>query len=101
MLELVELRLQVQGLLQILQELSLECDDLVDVAKQGVDLGIREECLAFHGLQIVLQQIVQVLQVNRDGGWFNRAQKIIQIWGGRAIFPFFCEGTAAKMHKLN
>jgi len=79
MLELVELRLQVQGLLQILQELSLECDDLVDVAKQGVDLGIREECLAFHGLQIVLQQIVQVLQVNRDGGWFNRAQKIIQI----------------------
>lgn len=61
-LELVKLRLQVQGLLQILQELALECHDLVDVAEQRVDLGVGEECLAFHGLQIVLQQIVQMLQ---------------------------------------
>lgn len=58
MLELVEIRFQVQGLLQILQELALECDDLVYVAEQSVDLGIGQECLAFHWLQIVLQQVV-------------------------------------------
>lgn len=61
-LELVELRLQIEGLLQVLQELALECYDLVDISEKSVYLGIREECLAFHGLQIVFQQIVQMLQ---------------------------------------
>lgn len=61
-LELVEVGLQIEGLLQVLQELALERHDLLDVAEERVDLRARQERLLLQRLQVVLQQVVQVLE---------------------------------------
>ena len=58
----MEIRLEVERFLEFLQELALERHDLLDVAEQRVDLGVGEEGLLLEGLQVVLEQIVQMLR---------------------------------------
>lgn len=58
MVKVVEIGLHLDGVIEILQELSLKRDDLLDIAEQRVDLRVRQEGLAFKGFQVVLQQII-------------------------------------------
>jgi hypothetical protein len=62
----MEIGFEFERLLQVLQELPLERDDLLDVAEQRVDLGVRQKRLLLQRFQIVLQQVVQVLAQSRD-----------------------------------
>lgn len=41
MIEIVEIRFNFDRVIEILQELSLKCHYFLDIAKQGVDFGIR------------------------------------------------------------
>lgn len=41
LIKLMEVRLEFQGLLEVLQELTLECDDFLDVSEQRCNLGVR------------------------------------------------------------
>lgn len=58
MVKTVEIGLHLDGVIEILQELSLKRDDFLDITKQRVDLRVRQEGLAFKGFQVVLQQII-------------------------------------------
>lgn len=58
MVKAVEIGLHLDGVIEILQELSLKRDDLLNITKQRVDLRVRQEGLAFKGFQVVLQQII-------------------------------------------
>lgn len=58
MVKAIEIGLHLDGVIEILQELSLKRDDFLNITKQRVDLRIRQEGLAFKGFQIVLQQII-------------------------------------------
>lgn len=58
MIEAIEIGLHLDGVIEILQELSLKRDDFLNITKQRVDLRVRQEGLAFKGFQIVLQQII-------------------------------------------
>jgi len=41
MVKAVEIGLHLDGVIEILQELSLKCDDLLNITKQRVDLRVR------------------------------------------------------------
>lgn len=58
MVKTIEIGLHLNGVIKILQELSLKCDDFLNITKQRVDLRVWQESLAFKGFQIVLQQII-------------------------------------------
>lgn len=58
MVKAIEIDLHLDGVIEILQELSLKRDDFLDITKQRVDLRVRQEGLAFKGFQVVLQQII-------------------------------------------
>lgn len=49
MVKAVEIGLHLDGVIEILQELSLKRDDFLDITKQRVDLRVRQEGLAFKG----------------------------------------------------
>lgn len=55
------MRLDSQSFFQALLEHALESHNLLDVSKEGIDLGRREKCFLFQWFQIVLQQVVQML----------------------------------------
>lgn len=54
----VEVGLEFEGFLKILQELTLECDDLLDVAKEGSNFGVWQERFTFERLKVVLEEVV-------------------------------------------
>lgn len=58
MVKAIKIGLHLDGVIEILQELSLKCDNFLNITKQRVDLRVRQEGLAFKGFQIVLQQII-------------------------------------------
>lgn len=58
MIKAIEIDLHLDGVIEILQELSLKRDNFLDITKQRVDLRVRQEGLTFKGLQVVLQQII-------------------------------------------
>lgn len=53
MIELIEIGFDSHSLLETLLEETLESDNLLDVAKQSVDLCRRQESLLLQWLQIV------------------------------------------------
>lgn len=58
MIKTVEIGLHLDGVVEILQELSLKRDDFLNITKQRIDLRVRQEGFAFKGFQVVLQQII-------------------------------------------
>ncbi|KYN10245.1 hypothetical protein ALC57_17619 [Trachymyrmex cornetzi] len=54
MVKTVEIGLHLDGVIEILQELSLKCDDFLNITKQRVDLRVRQEGLAFKGFSASL-----------------------------------------------
>ena len=58
----VEIGLDSKSFFQTLLEQALESHNLLDIAKEGVDLGRRQERFLLQRLQVVLQQVVQMLQ---------------------------------------
>lgn len=58
MVKAIEIDFHLDGVIEILQELSLKRDDFLDITKQRVDLRVRQEGLTFKGFQVVLQQII-------------------------------------------
>lgn len=66
LVELGEAGLHVERLLKGLQEQPLEGHDLPDVAEERIDFGRTQERCTLQGLQVILQEVVQVLQ--RDTG---------------------------------
>ena len=61
--QLVELRLGVDGLLEAGEELLLELVDLLDVPEQRADLPGGEEALLLERLQVGLHQEAEVAHV--------------------------------------
>lgn len=51
----VEMGLNGQSFFQTLLEHSLESDNLLDISKEGVDLGRRKERFLLERLQVILQ----------------------------------------------
>ncbi len=51
----VEMWLNSQSFFQTLLEHSLESDNLLDISKEGVDLGRGKERFLLEGLQVILQ----------------------------------------------
>lgn len=58
MVKTVEVSLHLNGVIEILQELSLKRDDLLYITEQRIDLRVRQKSLAFKGFQVVLQQVI-------------------------------------------
>jgi len=63
LVEFVEVRFNIDGLPERLQEETLEGHNFPDVTEEGRDLCRGKEGGSPQGLQVIVQQVVQVLEV--------------------------------------